>query len=61
MPSLAKGDIVNVSDIETWIPLEYDLQMTYGDDNATFSEYLTKLQDEVRNDSKHKTAQKGEK
>ena len=33
--------------------------MTYGDDNATFSEYLTKLQDEVRNDSKHKIAQKG--
>ena len=51
----------NESDISTWIPLEYDLQMTYGDDNATFSEYLTKLQDEVRNDSKHKIAQKGEK
>ena len=50
-----------MSDIETWIPLEYDLQMTYGDDNAAFSEYLTELQDEVRNDSKHKTAQKGEK
>lgn len=35
--------------------------MTYGDDNAAFSEYHTKLQDEVRNDSKYKIAQKGEK
>lgn len=40
---------------------EYDLQMTYGDDNAAFSEYLIKLWDGVRNDSKHKIAQKGEK
>ena len=40
---------------------EYDLQMTYGDDNAAFSEYHTKLQDEVRNDSKQKIVQKGEK
>lgn len=32
--------------------------MTYGDDNVAFSEYLTKLQDEVRNDSKHKQLKK---
>ena len=51
----------NESDIETWIPLEYDLQMTYGNDKVTFSAYLTKLRDEVRNDSKCKIAQKGEK
>ena len=31
----------NESDIQTWLPLEYDLQMTYGNDKVAFSEYLT--------------------
>ena len=35
----------NESDISTWIPLEYDLQMTYGNDKVQFSEYLTRLRD----------------
>ena len=48
----------NESDIETWIPLEYDLQMTYGNDKVAFSEYLTALRDEVRNDSRRKIEQK---
>ena len=43
--------------ISTWIPLEYDLQMTYGNDKVQFSEYLTRLRDEVRNDSKKKIAE----
>ena len=47
----------NESDISTWIPLEYDLQMTYGNDKVQFSEYLTKLRDEVRTDSKKKIAE----
>ena len=33
----------NESDISTWLPLEYDLQMTYGKENVQFSEYLKKL------------------
>ena len=41
----------NESDISTWIPLEYDLQMTYGNDKVQFSEYLMELRDRVRNDS----------
>lgn len=44
----------NESDISTWIPLEYDLQMTYGNDKVEFSEYLTELRDQVRNDSRKK-------
>lgn len=44
----------NESDISTWIPLEYDLQMTYGNDKVQFSEYLTRLRDQVREDSKRK-------
>ena len=46
----------NESDIRTWIPLEYDLQMTYGNDKVQFSEYLTRLRDQVREDSKRKIA-----
>ena len=47
----------NEADLSTWIPLEYDLQMTYGNDKVQFSEYLTRLRDEVRNDSKKKIAE----
>lgn len=48
----------NESDIDTWIPLEYDLQMTYGNDKVAFSKYLTALRAEVRNESKRKIARK---
>ena len=47
----------NESALSTWIPLEYDLQMTYGNDKVTFSEYLTQLRDQVREDSKRKIAE----
>lgn len=47
----------NESDISTWLPLEYDLQMTYGNDKVAFSEYLTRLRDQVREDSKRKIAE----
>jgi putative hydrolase of HD superfamily len=33
----------NESDIATWLPLEYDLQLTYGQDNMKFSEYMMEL------------------
>ncbi len=44
----------NEADISTWIPLEYELQMTYGTKECEFSEYLKKLRDAVREDSKDK-------
>lgn len=44
----------NEADLATWIPLEYELQMTYGTDKAAFSEYLTALRDAVREDSVQK-------
>ena len=50
----------NESDLSTWIPLEYDLQMTYGNDKVIFSEYLTQLRDQVREDSKRKIAEEGD-
>ena len=48
----------NESDISTWIPLEYDLQMTYGNEQVKFSEYLTELRAKVREDSVQKIQKK---
>lgn len=33
----------NESDLSTWLPLEYDLQFTYGKENVEFSRYLKAL------------------
>ena len=33
----------NESDISSWLPLEYDLQLTYGAEQVAFSPYLTGL------------------
>lgn len=35
----------------TWIPLEYELNKTYGDDKVAFSPYLTALREELRQDT----------
>ena len=37
--------------IETWLPLEYDLNLTYGTKDAAFSPYLTALREEMRRDT----------
>ena len=44
----------NLSDIATWLPLEYDLNMTYADDKVKFSPYLTALRQEIREDTVRK-------
>lgn len=44
----------NEADISTWLPLEHELQMTYGTGECEFSEYLKKLRDVVREDSVRK-------
>ena len=41
----------NLSDISTWIPKEYQLNQTYGADKAAFSPYLTKLREEMKQDT----------
>ena len=41
----------NLSDISTWIPHEYQLNQTYGADQAAFSPYLTALREELRQDT----------
>lgn len=47
----------NEADLKTWLPLEYDLQMTYGNDTTAFSDYLKALRDQVREDSRRKIEQ----
>ena len=36
----------NESDISTWLPLEYDLQLTYGEKDVAFSPYLQSIKEE---------------
>lgn len=44
----------NESDISTWLPLEYDLQFTYGQENMKFSPYLKELRAAVDDWSREK-------
>lgn len=41
----------NESDLSTWLPNEYDLQLTYGYDKVGFSPFLKSLRDVVRQES----------
>ncbi len=50
----------NEADISTWIPLEYDLQFTYGADKVKFSPYLKELKEEIDQRTTEKIAQKKE-
>lgn len=44
----------NQADISTWLPLEYELQLTYGVDKAAFSDYLRCLRELVAEKSRRK-------
>ena len=44
----------NEAPISTWIPREYELNMTYGFDQAAFSPYLTALRKQIQLDTKRK-------
>ena len=48
----------NESDINTWLPLEYDLQFTYADSNTSFHPYLKALDREVDAWTKRKIEEK---
>lgn len=50
----------NESDIATWLPLEYDLQLTYGKANMEFSSYMKTLRKEVDDWTRRKIAAAGE-
>ena len=44
----------NESPLDTWLPLEYDLNLTYANDNVAFSPYLTALRQAVRQETEEK-------
>ena len=44
----------NESDISTWLPLEYDLQLRYGAENVTFSPYMQQLKAYIDNWTRQK-------
>ena len=41
----------NEADLSTWMPLEYDLNLTYGEKNCEFSEWTKALRAELKKDS----------
>ena len=41
----------NRSDIQTWLPLEYELQLTYGIQESSFSNHLQALREAIRQES----------
>lgn len=45
----------NESPLETWLPLEYKENLTYGDENVVHSKYLTLLKEEIKKDTRQKT------
>lgn len=51
----------NESDIATWLPLEYDLQLRYGAENVAFSPWLTELKAQVNQWTRSKILQSGQK
>ena len=48
----------NESDIQTWLPLEYELQQTYAEKNVQGFAFLEKLQKQAVKRTKEKIAQK---
>ena len=50
----------NEADIATWLPLEYDLNLTYGVKQAEFSPYLKNLRAEMLEITREKIRKAGE-
>ena len=44
----------NESALDTWLPNEYSLNLTYGIENMQFSDYLKMLREEIRVDTEQK-------
>ena len=49
----------NESDITTWLPLEYDLQLTYGEKEVEYSPYLKELKDYINGITRKKIKEEG--
>lgn len=51
----------NEADLSTWLPLEYELNLNYGEEQVQFSQYMKKLKAEINQDTRDKIARKEEK
>ncbi|MBQ9135230.1 MAG: HD domain-containing protein [Lachnospiraceae bacterium] len=49
----------NEADISSWLPLEYDLQLTYGEAEVQFSPYLVGLKKYINDITKEKIMREG--
>lgn len=47
----------NEADLSTWLPLEYELNLTYGQENCEWSKWTKGLREEVLRDSLEKIAE----
>lgn len=47
----------NEADISTWLPLEYELNITYGEAQVQFSDYMIALREALREDTRAKIKQ----
>lgn len=50
----------NEADISTWLPLEYSLNQTYGEQDVAFSEYTRQLKQVLNDQTRAKIAQAGQ-
>lgn len=44
----------NEADLFTWLPLEYELNLTYGEKEVAFSKYMKELKQVINEDTKQK-------
>ena len=44
----------NEADVSTWLPLEYELNLVYGEKECAFSPFLTRLRAEMRRDTERR-------
>ena len=48
----------NEADIATWLPLEYEMNLTYGSEEVKFSEYMMRLKEVIDGQTRKKIADK---
>lgn len=49
----------NEADLSTWLPLEYDLQLSYGEKSTAFSDYTRRLKEECNRITREKAKNGG--
>lgn len=49
----------NEADLSTWLPKEYELNLTYGEENCQWSDWTQELREQVKQDSRSKINNKG--